>query len=90
VFLVVVFHCECPTVPTIIIVCLFCLSHHCALSTIGKRLMSRATLRWFGSFRPTMQELLNIEQFCQRKNSMKSKQNTLGNWDKLSVLLQSP
>ncbi len=36
--------------------------------------MSRATLRWFGSFRSTMQELLNIEQFCQRKfNEIKTK-----------------
>jgi len=36
--------------------------------------MSRATLRWFGSFRPTTQELLNIEQFCQRKfNEIKTK-----------------
>jgi hypothetical protein len=36
--------------------------------------MSRATLRWFGSFRPTTQELLNIELFCQRKfNEIKTK-----------------
>jgi hypothetical protein len=35
-----------------------------------------------------MQELLNIEQFYQRKFK-KIKLNILGNWDKLLVLLES-
>jgi hypothetical protein len=37
-------------------------------------------------FRPMMQELLNIEQFCPKKS--KSKLNVLGNWGLLLVLLE--
>ncbi len=71
------------------VVCVFCLScsclpnhnvpYHCTFGTIGKPLMRKVHFG-FTMFQITMQKLLDVEQFCQKKFNKIKAQNLMKIW----------